>query len=76
MENNKGERIKIEENGLIPASESGKYAKNHNNWIDPTSEHFQIWMQIDPLVPIKKLYGVINDKLEGNYTMVIANSKI
>ncbi len=53
----------INENGIAwPDDKGNKFKKNKNenvHWIDPTEEHFIVWMRTSGLPNFRKLWGRI-----------------
>lgn len=71
---NKEKNIKIDTDGIEWKSyEVNKYKnKGNQQYLDKENSHFKIWMRTAALNSFLKLYGKINEKVEGNYDVVIS----
>lgn len=77
--NSKGDKIPIEENGIAWSNDIGTKFKRTGNsathaWVDVENEHFIVWMRTSGLPDFHKLWGKIDEDLEGTYKIKINNS--
>ena len=73
--------IHINEKDIVWSYERDFYKRTDNSeniqWIDPSNEHFIVWMRISTLNKFRKLWGKIDNDLEpGNYVLKINNSNL
>lgn len=75
-----GSSIFINENGIAWKNDNGRKfrrAVNSSNiqWIDPTNEHFMVWMRTSSQTSFHKPWGIIDEGLPaGRYTLRIVNN--
>ena len=78
-----GKEVEVLRKGLIHEAERDRYTPTGYDWTDVTEgiklyyiESFHAWMQISPINPIRKLYGIINQELEGTIKFTVNDSKV
>ena len=70
--------IKVDDTNIARKSDREKYKNNvydpSIHWINMTDEHFLVWMRISPFSNFQKLWGRINEDLEGEIKVEINNN--